>query len=230
MSARTFIATALAVATLATCADAHAWFRRKQEAWAPTPVVADPAPSAQPTPGAIYGGQSALKLFEDNKARDPGDLVTIVLIERTSAQTSATTEVSKDSVTSISAPTLFGAPLTYGGRDILSAEADAGRGFKGDADSAQSNRLTGEITATVVQRLPNGNLVVRGEKRIRLNQGDETVSIQGVVRATDIGPDNRIASGRVADARIVYGGRGPVAKSNVMGWLSKFFNSAWMPL
>ena len=97
------------------------------------------------------------------------------------------------------------------------------------APSAQSNRLQGSVTVTVVQRLPNGNLVVQGAKNLRLNQGDELVQVQGIVRAADIFPDNTIPSSRVADARIVYGGRGPVAQSNAMGWLSRFFNSALTP-
>mgnify|MGYP006145924255 FL=1 len=82
---------------------------------------------------------------------------------------------------------------------------------------------------TVVEVLPNGNLVVQGAKNLRLNQGDELVQVQGIVRAADIFPDNTIPSSRVADARIVYGGRGPVAQSNAMGWLSRFFNSALTP-
>lgn len=223
---RTLLVPLIALA-VAGCASAA----RRDADWAPTQPLAD-APMEAPTPtrGAIYAGSGGLRLFQDNRARDPGDLVTVVLVERTVAQTRATTQVTKDSTTSLSAPSLFGAPVTYGGRDILNAEMESGRSFKGDGDSSQSNRLDGEITATVVQRLPNGNLVIRGEKRVRLNQGDEVVRIQGVIRPADIGPDNRIASLRVADARITYGGRGPVSKSNAMGWLSRFFNSAWMPL
>lgn len=223
----------LLIGTLAGCASAG----RRDADWAPTAVVPATAPVQAPASanGSIYAGATqagapAMRLFQDSRARDPGDLVTVVLLERTVAQTRASTSISKESDTGIAAPTLFGAPVTYGGRDILSADMSAERGFKGDGDSAQSNRLDGEITATVVQRLPNGNLVIQGEKRVRLNQGDEVVRIQGVIRPADIGPDNRIASHRVADARITYGGRGPVAKSNAMGWLSRFFNSAWMPL
>ena len=79
-------------------------------------------------------------------------------------------------------------------------------------------------------RLANGNLLVRGEKWIQLNQGNEYVQIQGIVRPADIAPDNSIPSSRVADARIAYGGRGAVSNSNVMGWLSKFFNSPIYPM
>ena len=81
----------------------------------------------------------------------------------------------------------------------------------------------------VVQDLGNGNLLVRGDKQLRLNQGDELVQVQGIVRRADIGSDNRVTSDRVADARIVYGGRGTLARSNAMGWLGRFFNSALFP-
>ncbi|MCW0389426.1 Flagellar L-ring protein [Xanthomonas sacchari] len=89
--------------------------------------------------------------------------------------------------------------------------------------------MQGSITVTVMQRLPNGNLVMRGQKNLRLNQGGEVVQVQGVVRAADIAPDHTIPSSKVAEARIAYGGRGAVAQSNAMGWLSRFFNSRVAP-
>jgi flagellar L-ring protein precursor FlgH len=115
------------------------------------------------------------------------------------------------------------------GNPILQASAEGSREFEGAGNSTQSNRLNGSVTATVVQNLGNGNLLVRGEKQVRLNQGDELIQVQGIVRTADIGPDNRISSDRVGDARIVYGGRGTLARSNAMGWLGRFFNSAVYP-
>ncbi len=192
----------------------------------PAAMVAMPAPSSD---GAIYPGTRSLRLFEDNKARDVGDLVTIVLVENTSARAQANTSVSKDSSIDMAAPTLAGVPITYKGNAILQASAEGSRDFEGAGNSTQSNRLNGSVTATVVQNLGNGNLLVRGEKQVRLNQGDELIQVQGIVRTADIGPDNRIASDRVGDARIVYGGRGTLARSNAMGWLGRFFNSAVYP-
>jgi len=192
------------------------------------PVVALPA---QATPGAIYqaGGGSGLSLFADKRARDVGDLLTIQLVENTTAQTNASTQVGKESSLDISAPSIFGAPVTLNGRDVLSASASGSRDFDGSGRSAQSNRLQGNVTVTVVQRLPNGNLVVEGSKEIRLNQGNELVQVQGIVRPADIGPDNSVMSSRVGDARIVYGGRGAIAQSNAMGWLGRFFHSRLYP-
>lgn len=194
---------------------------------APIQVVV--APQAAATGGSIYRAGPGLNLYSDRRARDVGDLLTITLIENTTAQTSATTAVDKTSQISMAAPNLAGAALTYDGRDLLSASANGARGFSGNGNSAQSNRLQGSLTVTVVQRLPNGNLVVQGQKNMRLNQGDEMVQIQGIVRAADINPDNSVPSSRVADARIAYGGRGAIAQSNSMGWLGRFFNSPIFP-
>ncbi|WP_158987425.1 flagellar basal body L-ring protein FlgH [Lysobacter panacisoli] len=193
------------------------------------PAIAVAAPSVPASEGAIYPGSRALRLFEDNKARGVGDLVTIVLVENTSARAQANTAVSKDSTIDMAAPTIAGVPITYKGNPILQASAEGSREFQGAGNSTQSNRLSGSVTATVVQDLGNGNLLVRGEKQVRLNQGDELIQVQGIVRTADIGPDNRISSDRVGDARIVYGGRGTLARSNAMGWLGRFFNSAVYP-
>jgi len=186
-------------------------------------------PQAAPTAGAIYAAGPTLQLYSDRRARDVGDLLTITLLENTTATTSANTATNKESNLSIGTPSIFGAPVTLGGKDVLSATAAGKRDFTGKGNSAQSNRLQGSVTVTVVQRLPNGNLVVQGQKNLRLNQGDELVQVQGIVRPADIAQDNSIPSSRVADARIVYGGRGPVAQSNAMGWLSRFFNSGLTP-
>ena len=196
----------------------------------PAPVQPVIVAAATPTPGSIYAAGPGLQLYGDRRARDVGDLLTIVLSESTIAQTSASTSVSKESDISLGSPNLLGAPVTLGGRDILSASANGSRDFSGSGNSAQSNRLAGSLTVQVIERLPNGNLVVSGKKNLRLNQADEMVQVQGIVRQADISYDNTISSAKVADARIAYGGRGAVAQSNAMSWLGRFFNSAFAPL
>jgi flagellar L-ring protein precursor FlgH len=188
------------------------------------PVQATAAPSA----GAIYREGPGLRLYTDRKAREVGDIVTINLSERTQASTRANTAITKESTNTMSG-TVFGAPVTVGGQDILDNSLSNSRDFAGDGNSTQSNQITGTLTAQVVQKLPNGNLVIQGSKELTLNQGNELIQVQGIIRTADIGPDNTIASTRVADARIVYGGRGPIARSNAMGWLDRFFNGAWFP-
>ncbi|MDH5834964.1 flagellar basal body L-ring protein FlgH [Luteimonas kalidii] len=199
---------------------------------APMAVAAsgDGGGSIYASAGASAGGsQRGLRLFQDSKARGVGDLLTIVLVENTRAKTNARTSVTKDSGVGMAAPTLFGQSVTYNGRPLLQAEIEGSRDFAGAGDSAQSNQLVGDITVSVVEDLGNGNLRVAGQKQMRLNQGDELVQIQGLVRTADIGPDNRVTSDRVGEAQILYGGRGTLARSNAMGWLARFFNSAAFP-
>ena len=129
---------------------------------------------------------------------------------------------------SIGNPTLLGNTVGFKGLD-LGVSVSGNRGFDGSADANQSNSLTGSITVTVAEVLPNGILAVRGEKWITLNQGDELIRISGLVRADDIGPDNTVLSTRVADARITYSGNGAFANASQPGWLNQFFLSPLWP-
>lgn len=223
----------LAIVTLAASCGADARERRLSRAeresleWAPAaPIEPEMTPA---TPGAIYRAGYDGGLFSDQRARNVGDILTIVLVERTNARTSASTSTKKDSSTGIDGPKLLGREVTLHGTPILEASLGAEREFTGSGDSAQSNRLEGNITVTVAQRLSNGNLVIRGEKRIALNRGEEYVRIQGIVRPADIATDNTVSSSRVADARISYSGKGELAQANAQGWLSRFFNSVLHP-
>ena len=89
--------------------------------------------------------------------------------------------------------------------------------------------MNGSITVTVADVLPNGNLVIRGEKRLNLNQGNEYIKISGMVRAVDVASDNSVLSTKIADATIVYSGDGANADSSKVGWLGRFFMSAAFP-
>jgi flagellar L-ring protein precursor FlgH len=103
------------------------------------------------------------------------------------------------------------------------ASVGGGSTFNGIGSATQSNALNGEVTVTVAQVLPNGNMLVRGEKLVTLNRGDEFVRISGIVRPADILPDNRVLSTRVADAKITYSGSGEIARASRAGWLNRFF-------
>lgn len=188
----------------------------------PTPVPAIPPPPA-PAAGTIGSPYQGMALFEDAKARNVGDLLTIQLVESTSAQKSATTNSSKADNDTLGNIGIFGKTIH------TNSSVSASRAFKGAGDSAQSNSLQGSITVQVAQRLPNGNLLVRGEKQIQINQGYEYVKLEGVIRPADIATDNSVTSDRVANARISYTGKGQVADANAQGWISRFFNSPWFP-
>jgi flagellar L-ring protein precursor FlgH len=189
-------------------------------------VVYVPAPAA---PGTIYNPAGSFDLFMDLRARAVGDILTILLVERTDASKESSTSTARGSNIDTGLPTFAGRPITSGGTPILNNELGSDVTFDGQADSSQSNRLDGSITVTVAERLPNGNLRVQGEKRITINQGEEYIRLEGIVRPVDIGPENTVPSTQVADATISYSGRGNLAATNRPGWLARFFNSPWFP-
>ena len=188
--------------------------------------VAPPAPSYNN--GSLFQARS-ISLFEDPKPYRVGDILTVVLQEQTSASKTAETTTSKEDDISFDVPSVLGVTPTHNGAALLSANIAPEREFSGEADSSQSNSLNGQITVTVVDILPNGNLVVQGEKWLTLNQGKEYIRIAGVVRPMDVSADNTITSNKLADAQIAYSGEGFLADSNQQGWLSRFFNSKWWP-
>jgi flagellar L-ring protein precursor FlgH len=215
---------ALALLALAGCASMPS--SREDGQWAATaPMQPEAGPQAD---GSIYHDTQNMELFADPRAHRVGDILTVLLLESTQASKKATTSTSKTDKTSLDAPTILGQGLTLNGK-AANIGLSGDRSFDGNGTSSQSNQLSGQITVTVAQRLSNGNLMVRGEKLLTINQGQEMVRISGIVRPQDINPDNTVASSRVADARIAYTGRGSLADANTQGWLSRFFNSKWMP-
>jgi flagellar L-ring protein precursor FlgH len=177
--------------------------------------------------GTVYDASSALSLFDDVKARRVGDTITVVLNERMQASKSASTDATKDSSLDTGSPVLLGDMVTRNGDDILNNAWETQQNFEGEGSSSQSNRLDGSITVTVAEVYPNGNLLVRGEKWLTLNQGEEFVQIAGIVRPADVAPDNSVPSFKIADARITYSGNGTIADANRPGLLSKFFMKLW---
>jgi len=176
------------------------------------------------TDGAIYQAGRELVLAENPVAHHIGDIVTIVLNEATAAQKSATTTTSKANTVTMPGTTLIGKNVSWLNNNVNDASK-----FDGEGASAQSNSLTGYLTATVLKVLPNGNLYVAGEKQIALNQGKEYVRVTGVIRPIDLASDNSIPSYRVASARITYSGKGAINDANSQSWLARFFNSPWVP-
>ena len=183
--------------------------------------------------GAIFSPATGSALFGDLKAHRVGDTLTIRLIERTSASTSASTSTSRDSSAQISNPTVFGRAPTRrdnsGGLPLFGGSLGSSSEFSGSGNSVQSNNMDGNITVTVYRRLPNGNLMVKGERWITINQGREFLRIAGIVRPADIGPDNAVPSFKMADARIDYRASGAMEDANRQGWLARFFQAPWMP-
>lgn len=182
-----------------------------------------------PRSGSLYQ-TGAMDLFNDIKARRIGDIITVKLQEKMNAQKKAAANEKKSNVSSHSAPTLLGGTVgaAVGGINLLGdTSLNSNDTFKGQGDASQSNSLTGDISVTVVEVIPNGNLVVRGEKWVTINQGEEVIRFGGIVRPADIAPDNSIPSTKVADARIIYSGDGLVNEATQKGWLARFFSNYW---
>jgi flagellar L-ring protein FlgH len=180
-----------------------------------------PPPPPPPANGAIFQANSYYApLTVGQRASNIGDVLTIVLVERTQAQKTSTATTGRDGSIGLTPPST--GPLSiFNPSDVAMGGNSA---FNGRGQAAQSNMLSGEISVTVVETFPNGTMLVRGEKRVRINRGDEFIRVSGLVRAADIGPDNRVASTRVADADISYSGTGEIARASRQGWLQRFFS------
>jgi len=185
---------------------------RNTRIYQPAPAVAN---------GAIY--QSAgtyMPLFEDLRPRRVGDVVTIVLDEQANASKNSSASASRTSGASL-VPTTVPTGLEELGRWGFDIEGDSE--FSGTGGAQANNRLTGTITVTVSDVLPNGNLAVIGEKQIMINQGTEYMRFSGVVNPRFVNARNSVRSSQVADAQIEYTGKGYLSEAQRMGWLQRFF-------
>ncbi|MEY3183167.1 MAG: flagellar basal body L-ring protein FlgH [Pseudomonadota bacterium] len=191
------------------------------------PMMPDIPQPLPPVMGSLYNPKQSLGLYDDTKAHQIGDIITITLVEKTQAKKDMGTRLKKQSKIALAEKN-----TVLNNRKNLNIEnmLEGNRHFQGEADASQSNELKGGITVTVAEVLPNKNLVIRGEKWITLNQGSEFIRITGIVRSEDIAPDNTVQSTRVANSRITYSGSGALAETNTLGWLTRFFHSGGMPI
>jgi flagellar L-ring protein FlgH len=179
-----------------------------------------PLPPPSQANGAIFQNEGYAPLTSGMRAARVGDVLTIILAERTNA--SKSNAANTDRVGDIGLT-----PPTTGPLNVLSpsdVNMSGKQSFKGKGNAAQSNALSGEITVTIAALYPNGTMLVRGEKLLTLNRGDERVQVSGIIRSADISTDNRVLSSRVADAHILYTGKGEVARASQQGWLQRFFS------
>ncbi|MDD5298558.1 MAG: flagellar basal body L-ring protein FlgH [Rhodocyclaceae bacterium] len=190
------------------------------------PMTARPVvQNAQAGNGAIFQAGGMRPLFEDRRARMVGDTITINLVENSNAAKKSSSSADRTSSMNASVPTVSGLPgKTFQGMSLSASDAMK---FAGDGASAANNTFTGTITVTVIEALPNGNLLVSGEKKLAINEGgDEFIRFSGVVNPATITTANTVQSVQVADARLEYKQNGYIDSAQVMGWLSRFFLSA----
>ncbi|VAW97458.1 Flagellar L-ring protein FlgH [hydrothermal vent metagenome] len=215
----------LVVSTVSACSLVKK--EKEENSFKPTPPVVIKLPKEDN--GAIFRPEMNVGLFDDNNARNIGDLLTIVLNENTNASSSANTSATKDQKVDLPSPKLAGDTVTKDGKEILNNEVEAGREFNGQGTSAQNSSFSGTISVTVAKVLPNRNLIIRGEKLVRLNQTEEFIRFSGIVRPQDIKPNNTVESNRVANVHVMYAGNGAISAANSMGALGRFFQGKSWP-
>ena len=187
-----------------------------------TPVVnLPPAQEMAPTNGAIYQSASYRPLFEDHRARLVGDTLTINITEKVSATQTSTSELSKSG--SLSAGVTALPLIASNSFGKASAGATSANDNKGKGSNQNTNEFTGAITAIVTAVLPNGHLMISGEKQIGVNRNVDVLRFSGQVDPRAIGQGNAVLSTSVANVRIEQRGRGAAADAHAVGWLSRVF-------
>ncbi len=195
--------------------------KRAEKAAAYAPAYSVPLPTP-PADGAIFhAAYGYAPLTSGTRAAQVGDIVTIQLVEKTQALKSNSATTDRSGSVSVTPPPTGPIATVLNKLDLNVGD---GAKFAGKGDAAQSNQLTGAISVTIAQVYPNGTMLVRGEKQLTLNRGDEMISISGLIRASDIAFDNSIPSTRVADAKITYSGKGEIARASTQGWFGRFFS------
>lgn len=179
-----------------------------------------------PPSGSLWNNQGG-SLYRDIKARNIGDVVTITVSESADASEEATTETKKShnwgGKLSASNPAVAGKNL-LGGVTSMDYSAEFGRGLKGSGKTTRTNAVKAYMTATVVDVLPNGNLVIRGSRWVKVNDELHQIVLEGVVRPNDISRNNTVLSQNIADAKIFIVGKGPVSRQQRPGWLGQIID------
>ena len=171
--------------------------------------------------GAIFQAAQYRPLFEDHRARLVGDTLTVQIVEKVSATQKSTSSIDKSGELSAGITAL---PL-FKSNSFARANAagSSSNTFSGKGSTENSNDFSGTITATVTGVLPNGHLLIAGEKQIGVNHNVDVLRFSGQVDPRAIQPGNSVASAQIANVRIEHRGRGAQAEANGIGWLSRFF-------
>jgi flagellar L-ring protein FlgH len=184
-------------------------------------IAATPRSASLPATGSLYNVASYRPVFEDRRARLIGDTVTIQIVENVTASQKSTSTV--DRTGSVGGSVAAFPFLKSNLLDKLALEGSSTNTFAGKGGTESANTFTGSITATVVDVLPNGHLVLTGDKQIGVNQNVDVLRFSGTVDPRAILPGSIVASNQIANARIESRGRGQQGEAQAIGWLSRFF-------
>ena len=202
----------------------------------PGPIASDPnfaptmpaprAAEALPT-GSIFRASLAEGMLSQTRKFQVGDVITVLLSESTQANRQQSTDISRESTNTA---------IPQGITDRVAKSSSLLQGINlnestiessGSGAANQRASLNGAISVTVVEVLPNGSLVIRGEKQMTLSEGTEVIQVSGIVRAEDIAPNNTVQSRRLANARFIYRGEGEMAKASQPGWGTRALTRFW---
>ena len=179
--------------------------------------------------GAVYNGGGGL-FASDRRANNVGDIITITLEESLNASNSGSETLSKTDAYTFDLPealfgpsSLLGKLFFNGGIKENNLAGGTTQSFTGTGTAAQANTLTGTMSVTVVRVYPNGNMEVKGERKLSYNSGTEYIRLSGVIRPEDISSSNTVSSTKVADAQLSYTGTGDMNDSVTRGWLGRYF-------
>ncbi|MDO8439205.1 MAG: flagellar basal body L-ring protein FlgH [Telluria sp.] len=204
----------LALAALTGCAATPSSI--VQQPTSARPTLADNAPQAN---GSIYQATQYRPLFEDRRARHIGDMLTINIIEKTAAVKAGASSGNKSGTAGFAAPGLI--------KNVFGSQiaTEAATKFSDADNQSASNTFTGTIGVTVTEVLPNGNLIVAGEKQVAMNKGIEFIRFSGMISPDNIGVGNTVSSTQVADARVEYRTNSQIDRAEVTAMVSRFFQS-----
>ena len=196
------------------------------------PPVSLHRPPAPRTEGSIFSDRVQINFYSDVRAHNIGDIITIKIVESSKASKEAQTDLGRSNSVSAGIEALLGyqteIPTNRHGLDpsaMIGAKYKSG--FKGSGKTTRNETMTAQISARIIQILPNGNLVIRGSREITVNYEKQYIIIQGVIRPEDVQTDNTILSTYIADARIEYTGKGDVSRRQRAGWLSRILEAIW---
>ncbi len=193
----------------------------------------------QPSEGSIFTAKSK-NLYQDNRARQIGDIVLVKIVETSSGKKTANTKTTRDSSLTGGISSLFGFEQLLlsgphnksfpGGKhtpSLTSLEANMANSFDGKGETKRDSSVTATLSAKVVDIAMDGNLVIQGYREIRVNNETQHIILSGIVRPSDISQDNSILSSNIADARIEYNGTGALASKQQPGWLTNTLDVIW---
>jgi flagellar L-ring protein precursor FlgH len=202
---------------------------------AAAPEAAASPPRVAEIPSGSIWQQGSANHFGDRRARNVGDIVTVKIIEESTASQESGTETGKTSNLDAGIDDLFGLPQSFGMASFLASgqpfsptvKGDYTRDFKGSGSTVRKDKLTSTVSATVVERMPNGNLRIRAKREIKVNREKQFVELDGTIRPEDISVYNTILSTQIAEARIHYSGKGVLGDTEGPGWFTRILDWLW---